>query len=280
MLVRTSSAARSSERFAARRRLRRRRLFIAFCVLLFITFGGIIWGLWQNTTRISEVDIFGDDPSLASYATEAMQGSYVGIIPRDSIFFFPEDEIRSSILSARGDIAALSIFRSSLTKLSIKTDKRVTIGWWCGTETSSHIVSAVSFDEYDHCYSFDANGFIFMAATTSSEKVNKFVLYAPLLDSPSVPLRATIAQADLLPGVFDFARQLATFGSPASSVSIHDGEVDTRLESGTRISYVLAHEQDAYTALVSAQKGLNLADGSIEYIDLRFDGKVYLKRRE
>jgi hypothetical protein len=27
-------------------------------------------------------------------------------------------------------------------------------------------------------------------------------------------------------------------------------------------------------------EGLNVVDGSLEYIDLRFDGKVYLKRRE
>ena len=49
---------------------------------------------------------------------------------------------------------------------------------------------------------------------------------------------------------------------------------------GTRVTYVLGDEQNAFTALTSARDDLNLADGSLEYVDLRFDGKVYLKKKE
>ncbi|MFZ2500984.1 MAG: hypothetical protein WAW90_03320, partial [Minisyncoccia bacterium] len=90
---------------------------------------------------------------------------------------------------------------------------------------------------------------------------------------------STLPNADAFPSAFDFARQLTTLGSPASRVAFHDGEVDDYLVSGTRITYVLGNEQNAFTALVSAHKNFNLADGSIEYVDLRFDGKVYLKRK-
>ncbi|MDO8566972.1 MAG: hypothetical protein Q7R58_02365, partial [bacterium] len=62
-------------------------------------------------------------------------------------------------------------------------------------------------------------------------------------------------------------------------IVIHDGEVDNNLASGTRITYVLGREQDAFTALVSARENFNLADGSVDYVDLRFDGKVYLKKK-
>ena len=50
------------------------------------------------------------------------------------------------------------------------------------------------------------------------------------------------------------------------------------MTSGTRITYVLGDEQNAFAALSSAQSDFNLSDGSVDYVDLRFDGKMYLKK--
>ena len=61
---------------------------------------------------------------------------------------------------------------------------------------------------------------------------------------------------------------------------IRGDEVDILLDSGTRLTYVLGHEEDAYSALKSAHGNFNLLNGSIDYVDLRFSGKVYLKKRE
>ena len=93
------------------------------------------------------------------------------------------------------------------------------------------------------------------------------------------PLRATIADANALPAAFDLARQIGTFGSRVSDIVIRGDEADDLLASGTRVTYVLGTEQDAFTALTSAKSNLNLADGSLEYVDLRFPGKVYLKKK-
>ena len=131
-------------------------------------------------------------------------------------------------------------------------------------------------DEY--CYVFDSSGVIFSAVSTTTETINTFKLYAPLVDEALEPLRATILHTEKLPAVFDFARQLSTLGSPTDFVVIQGDEVSDVLENGTRITYVLGHEQDAFTALVSARDNFNLSDGSVDYVDLRFDGKVYVKR--
>lgn len=273
MLERVSSAERGSARLAERRRTRRRRLIIAFCVLLCIALGAFIWGLWQSSMRISSVTVYGSDVSFSDYATRAMQGSYFGIIPRDSILFFPESSIRADILAAHPDIAAVSIFRKGFTGISMKMDYRVPIARWCGLAPTPDV------DEY--CYVFDASGYLFTTAATSSQRaLNTFSLYAPLVGETLEPLHATLANVEKLPAAFDFARQLDTFGSPTARVIIHNDEVDDILTSGTRITYVLGHERDAFTALVSARENLNLADGSLDYVDLRFDGKVYLKKRE
>jgi cell division septal protein FtsQ len=256
-------------------------MLIASVLLLAFVLGVGIYGLWRQSARISHVTIYGADQSLAELATREMSGSYFGIVPRDSTFFFPASRIRTSIVAAYPDIAAVSIFRNGLTGLSIKLDYRVPIARWCG------LAQTAGVDEY--CYLFDANGLIYAAvptiaggvrAATSSPTVNSFALYAPLEGDTLEPLGASIRRADKLPAVFDLARELTTLGAPVTSIVFRDDEVDLHTESGTRVTYVLAHEEDAFTALVSAKGNLNLADGSVEYVDLRFSGKVYVKRVE
>ncbi|MSU74773.1 hypothetical protein EXS57_03285 [Candidatus Kaiserbacteria bacterium] len=272
MLERASSALHGSERLGPRRRQLRRRGLIMFIILLAIVCIATIYGLWQSSVRISNVLVYGEDPSLITYAKTALQGSYFGIIPHDSTFFFPASRIRASILEAHSNIAAVSIFRNGLTGISIKPDERVSVAKWCGFSPTEGV------EEY--CYVFDAGGYIFAPATTTTKTINTFTLYAPLEDDTLEALRATIAHANTIPQVFDFARQLDTQGSPVTKVIIRGDEVDDYLASGTRVTYILGDEEKAFTALVSAHENLNLADGSVEYVDLRFDGKVYLKRKE
>lgn len=272
MWGRPSLAERGNDRFTARRRLRRRRLLIAYSLLSIFIIGGALYGLRQDAVRISHIQIFGADQSLAEVARTAMEGSYLGLIPRNSTFFFPRSRIRTEIIELHPDIAAISLFRSGMTGLSIRISDRVPVARWCGLAPTPDV------DEY--CYVFDASGFVFAPAGTSTETINSAKLYAPLVGDTLEPLRATLLDTEKLPGTFDFARQLATLGSPVVSIVIRGDEIDDILESGTRITYVLGNEQNAYTALVSARQNMNLADGSVEYIDLRFDGKVYLKKKE
>ena len=280
MWGRASSAGRSSTGLALRRRTKRRRAAVALLVLLLLLFSASIYGLRQSAVRVSHVEIFGADELLADLAASAMRGDYFGIIPRDSVFFFPEEQIRANILDSHNELAAVSISRNGLTGISIKVDYRVPIARWCGLSPTEGV------EEY--CYVFDANGIIFSAVSSTTRTVNAFKLYAPLDvtrgGQPAMgvvePLHAAITHANTIPAVFDFARQLPVFGSSVVSIVTHKEEVDAILASGTRITYLLGREEDALTALVSARENLNLADGSVEYVDLRFDGKVYVKRNE
>ena len=132
MFERASSAPRNSERLRERRKRGRRTTLVVFCVLLLILLVLADWGLWQPQVRIAQITVVGADPALASYATSAMQGSYYGLIPRDSTFFLPERAIRAAILAEHPDLAALSLRRDGFTELTINTNERVPIGRWCG----------------------------------------------------------------------------------------------------------------------------------------------------
>lgn len=267
---RSSPPARAGDRLAMRRRLHRRRILVSLFILFLLLLAGIIYELNQSAVRISNIVVYGADQSYASIASSAMQGRYLGIIPRDSTFFFPGGRIRSDIIALHPNIVAVSLFRNGFTGLSIKVNDRVAIARWCGLAPTEGVEA--------YCYVFDANGFIFAAVATTTSTINNFTLYAPLEGGALEPLRATIARAEELPSIFDFARQLDTLGSPTAHLILRGDEVDDYLASGTRVTYVLGNEQNAFAALVSAHDNFNLADGSLEYVDLRFDGKVYLKK--
>ncbi len=279
MSVKLSSAEHSSQRLPAgrqgladRRRNYRRRAIIVAIVFIGILFGAFAWWCNQNYIRISHVQIYGADDSFSSYATDAMQGKYLGIIPRDSTFFFPASRIRTNILSAYPDIAAVSIFRNGLTGLAIKIDERVPDARWCG---STPEISTSTSSAANDCYFFDVKGFVY-ATTTVVQPMNPFVIYEPV---EKMFIGATLPNANEFPSAFDFARQLSSLGSPVTSIVFRSDEVDDLLTSGTRVTYVIGDEQNAFTALVSGHENLNLTDGSVEYIDLRFDGKMYLKKK-
>ncbi len=279
MLERALSGERSNERLAVRRRTRRRMGLIFFLILLLLLLTATIYGLRQSAARISHIEVISVDASLSGYATSRMQGNYFGIIPRDSIFFFPEESIRADILSSHNDIVAVSILRNGFTGILIKADYRVPVARWCGDATRFNLEdSDLRLNLVADCYFFDTDGLIYSAATTT-QPINSFVVYnaLPVDDDP---IGSTLPFAKDFPAIFDFARQLSTLGSQVVSVAIHDGEVDNRLASGTRVTYVLGREQVAFTALVSARNNFNLADGSVDYVDLRFDGKVYVKPKK
>ena len=273
-----SSVLQGSARLARRRRSHRRTL-IALCALLLILCVSVIIELRQSAVRIQHVVVYGANQSFAAIALEAMQGNYFGIIPRDSTFFFSASDIRTDIMKAYPDIAAVALFRNGFTGLSIKIDERIPVARWCGAPPVSPGSFATSTPLGD-CYLFDANGFVYATSSPKTpQPINSFVVYE-LPASAGEPIGSTLPNASEFPAAFDFARKLDTFGSPAISVVFNGDEVDDYLASGTSIMYVLGDEQNAFAALSSAQSDFNLADGSVDYVDLRFDGKIYLKKTQ
>ncbi len=236
-----------------------------------------MWGVWQEAVRISRVEVRGGSPDLSAYAERALIGTYVGIIPRNSIFFFPARHIRSDILKDHPEIASVSISRQGLAGILLTTTERVALGRWCGLSPTTSF--DVPFDG-EYCYLFDAGGFIFSPATASSTPINTFNTYVPLGGDTEEPLRATLKHIDLLPSVFDFARQFSSRITPVRLVIIKGDEVQLSLESGARLLYVIGEEKNAFSAIIAAEETTDFADETIDYIDLRFDGKVYLKRKE
>lgn len=256
------------------------------CLLLLAAFlAALVWGANHPSVRIAEIRGV-EESRFLEVAEREIAGSYLGLIPRNSIFFFPERTIRARILAESPEIAAVSIARSTFTSIKIQVSKRAPIARWCGLSKTPEPV-----DEY--CYFFDASGFIYAAedpvrdavsngagVATTTPPLHAFSIYGKLAGNTEEPLRATLEDAKHIPPALDFARELPRLGGKVETITFRGDEVDVLLQSGTRLTYVRGEEEKAFAALVSSKENIDLSDGSLEYVDLRFDGKVYLKRKE
>ena len=270
------------EPLRAKRKRQRRRAFLTFLILFVLVAGGVFGSLWWHGVRVEHVNAAGPDSAgMQAIASSVLVGTYHYVVPRNSIFFFPEEQIRTQILQQYPDISAVSISRTSLNTISIASIPREAAITWCGASYPP-VQEVASSTQPETCYSADAQGIIFAplsdAVASSSDALR---VYDPLsggMSSTASPLGQTIAQASYIPNALQFVKAIKSLGVPIVSLVIRGDEADLYAQSGTRITYVLGQEEVTAQTAESAFPSLNLNDGSLEYVDLRFAGKAYFKK--
>ena len=269
------------EPLRVRRKRQRRKSIIVLSIILVIVILGSFGGLWWKGVRVQTVNAAGPDmQGMKSIAAGVMQGTYHYIIPRNSIFFFPAQNIRAQILQQYPDISAVSISRTSFNSISITSVAREVAITWCGA-TYPMAQETASSTQDSTCYSADAQGVIFAPVSAEvASSSDTLRIYDPLAsgDSTANPLGETIAQASFIPNALQFVKAIKSLGVPIVSLVIRGDEADLYAQSGTRITYVLGQEEVTVQTAESAFPSLNLNDGSLEYVDLRFQGKAYFKK--
>ncbi|MCI0597748.1 hypothetical protein L0Y34_01610 [Candidatus Parcubacteria bacterium] len=258
-----------------RREASRVRSLLLFCAGVFLAILASLYLSWRPEVRIS--DIRAEEESYSAVAFEELTGAYWGIVPRNSVFFYPEQDIRAAILKENPHVVKVSIARDSFSTLSIYTEMRDVAFWWCGTPADASAVSV-------SCYEADSGGLVFASAEEEHELEHTSVLrvYAELdtaSTTHSYPLRARVLGSALIPDILQFAHAVEAMSVPLAAISIRDDEADLYTDGGTRITYVVGKEQQAISAAEVTLPTLNLLDGSILYVDLRFDEKAYVKKR-
>ncbi len=233
--------------------------------------------LWQSFFRVQTIQAEGPEAEeLKAYVLSELSGTHYGIIPKSSIFFLPEKELRASILEHFPEVQAVTIAPSGLTILTVTTTHRATVFWWCGISSLTPEAS---------CYQADTEGTIFAPIppedTVASTSMLK--LYAPLQSSPlasSSPIGARMEDAKYVPHVLEFVKAMRALGADITHVDIRQDEADLFTKGGTRITYVMGREQQAAALAVTAFPSFNLNNGSLLYVDLRFDSKVFFKKKD
>ena len=279
----------SREPLKVRRQKARKRLRIIALVSALVLVVALATLLWQPFVRVSVVEAEGPHAEeVEMLAREAIEGTYFFALPKNSIFIYPELSMREHILRTYPDIVAVSVSRTSFTSLHLKSVPRTSAFMWCGASALTP----------EPCYQADAEGLVFGQvanqgalfvdaagtgpATSTEPDLGTLRIYAPLEQEPEdegTPLRAHVVGAGRLPDALRFVKAMKLLNVGIVSVEIRGDEADLYTPQGTRITYILGREVEAAALAASAFPTLKLNDGSLEYVDLRFEGKVYLKRR-
>jgi hypothetical protein len=253
---------------------------------LLVLIAVFIYVLWLPALRIEHVEASGPNAeAVAATARESVAGTYAHILPRNSIFFFSKDAMREAVIAAHPEVSALSISRSSFNSVKLSGTTRASSFIWCGT--------SIDLPLSDGCYEADAEGLVFRQAAVSTTTMvlstgsstpasaGDLRIFSPLIPERAEgesPVGASVNRAESIPDALRFVKAIRGMGLPVSSLALRDDEADLWLSGPTRITYVLGHEEEAAQLAASVIPTLSLTDGTIQYLDLRFKGKAYLKR--
>ena len=260
-----------------RRKDRRRKSFYLILVAFLILLAGAVVLLWQPFLRVQQVVVQGPGSDvLPQFIQTQLQGTEFVVIPRNSIFFLPTQSIRTEVLQNYPNIEAVSLSASGLTTLSVSTIGRARAFWWCGTIRTETPTS---------CLETDPQGKIFKVVDPAliASSTSEFIVYSEVSSTTStgdVVLGASVTGAKYIPELLRFAKTLKSLGANVTSVQLRGDEADLYTVYGTRITYVLGREQQAATLAATAFPSLTLSNNSLLYVDLRFDSKIFFKKRE
>ncbi|MBU0750367.1 hypothetical protein KKH15_02520 [Patescibacteria group bacterium] len=264
----------SKEPLKVRRQKQRRTFNVVLGIVVLILIAATMYGIWRPEVRIHSINIQGPDAVAAKQVAEKpLWGTYWYVFPRNSIFFYPESDIRTELQTAFPDVAAVSISRSSFSSLHISMVPRISAFIWCGERIDEPTENGVCFDT-------DAEGLVFKMTEQGAVASSTLKIFAPLQgDITETPLRSRVIGAEHIPNALRLVKAVRSLGVSIVEVSVRADEGDLWTPNGTRITYVLGHEESAAVLASSAFPALNFDTGDLQYVDLRFEKKVYVKKR-
>jgi cell division septal protein FtsQ len=251
------------------------KLYLGIFVLVCLMVGFVYLSRYQKIL-IQKVNISGNNAIMTDQIKELVDqkltGHYLLVFPRNDIFIFSEKGIEKLILDTYRRISNVKIKINNLREITVNVTERDGKYLWC--------------DQQEKCFFMDSTGYIFDDAPTFSG--NAYLKFYGVFQEPDEKIGQYI-----LPSV-EFARLIKFYNSLSdsllpirvSALSIEEnGEYKLFLE-GTEGKIVFKKEND-FDKLVenfnSAVKSEPLVSdlakklGSLQYIDLRFDNKVYFK---
>lgn len=257
------------------RRARARRMFLIFVtVLALLAIAGLFYAGWSPALRVQEVQAEGPHAEEVKLeAHEQLVGTHAFIFPRNSLFFLPVSSIREQVLLNHPDIVAVAVHSSGLQSITVLSSPRPTAFLWCG----------VTRAEPGACYNVDTSGLIFgmaEAEVASSTQSQYLKVYSSIEGSVEDPVRAHVSYASAFPNALRLAKALKVLQANITELTLENDEASFYTARGTRITYVIGNEDATATLAASVFPTLKLQESTVEYIDLRFEGKVYLRRQQ
>ena len=275
-----------------KKKIRKRRVKLGFLLLVFLL---IIYSLTHLSREerflISAVAIIGEDvinrEEITGVVRNELQGSYLWLVPKTSIFLYPKRKIEKNLLEQFPGIKSAHFNVGKNNNLHISIDERQPFAIYC-ERIDSPADPTLSLPERtgvhaDECYFIDEEGLIFAVAPSFSGGVYfVYTAYKPIEE----PLGKRFVSKRELDSLSGFIESLSKLNILATTLEVGDDEYYLFIIGGGQIIW----RKGSDMALIYANLEAFLSDetiqtqsdflGRILYLDLRTENKVFYKFRE
>lgn len=275
-------------RQARRKKFQRKMFFIFFLFVVFVV--GV--SLFSNSKlmRIENIEVSGAEvlnpEDIKTFVEEEMKGQSLYIFSKHNYIFFPVSKVEEKIMKEFPRIGEVRGAKTNSSTVSFSVVEREEEYLWCGANP----VFGTDLANIE-CYFVDSTGFIFAKAPLFSGSIYfRFFSYIE-----GEPLGSYVFEAEEFKKLVYFIGLINDVGLDSTTLTL------TEKEDGEK-NYVIYFKKEYQgksfppkvifktdfdpgkiannlEALFSLQEFLSKfeSETGIEYIDLRFDGKVYYK---
>jgi cell division septal protein FtsQ len=303
-------------RLAQRRRLIRAGLATALLLSIGAVLTLIGFLLRLDAITIQHVSVSGneavDSDRISGVIEEALSGSYLLVVPRNSAFFFPGSSIQRSLKEEIPRLKSVELDTESFDTVHVRVAERTPYALWCGARdaisydagdaddalqsvlhataspaapeaadaavSTSSVANAPVSTASGECYFMDENGFVFGPAPTFEGSVY-FRYYGSLGDGVIGSQYQSKERFQTYQLLFQAFEESGV--TPIAMTIEENGDVAVFLDSGGKIAF---NDDQNLNRIVENLRTVLRADAFTEdalqrlhYIDLRFGNEVYYK---
>ena len=262
------------------RQKRHRLFFVRFGIVLFfllmIIFGLAIFSgnerITVKTFIVSGNAAVSSDEVLA-ITNRDMTGRYFHLFTRNDFLIFPRFQIEDDLL------------------IEIKTLKEVNIDWTAWgqitirvTERKPHSVWCTDLNNLQsECFLVDETGYLYSEAPVFSGNI--FIKDYGHISTSTDPIGQHFLPSDIYAQIFNLVNVLAEQSIKVIAVSFDSSDFNFTLDNGLIIIFnnkngLMAPFQNLLSALETKNLDLVRDAGSMNYLDLRYDNKIIIGKKQ
>lgn len=270
------------------RRAANRRILV-WLVLAIVLIAELVWLFRNQYLLIQKVALSGSETVSQTAAEDLVRrtlvGNYWGIFPRRHAWWYPRREIKTELLKTFPALAAVSITRKDFTTLTLAVTERRGRYLWCGRDRPD-------------CFLLDESGLAFAAAPSFS--VQPFLEFKT--EFPGAPLGTRPLDADTFSALLNSVDVLSRRFAATALAGFQVYKIEASAEADFRffVRPPPEAEKPGFTVLINLRQPLSevetvlqtalaaeafiaewqLIGHPLEYLDLRFPGKMFYKFAE
>jgi len=210
---------------------------------------------------------------IEEIANENLSGLYFKMFPKRNFLIYPKGKIEDDLRKEFRRIKTIDLTVSEFKKLNISVAERRPDSLWCG-EIFEESLSG-------ECFFVDSEGLIYSKAPNFTGNV--FLRNYGKVDDPLNPIGGEFLPLSKYQSLKFLLNVLEQYNLVLIVVvKLPAGDIDIYFEDGGKLMYnsnqdIVRISEDLSSVLKDKEFKDDLENNELDYIDLRFDNKVYFK---